>query len=273
MKQRILCLSGSVMLVMTICLFTMVPAGATIWDYTDDFALVTPQVGNGPDNAWFCYRADPNDWDGLYTLFSSTTPSFGGCYDFPTNAFHIACSMTVVPGTFNFNNPTTNPEPDVVVAFRAPSASLYNVSGLFRDLDGTDSDGPTDKRGVKVEITTTVNPGVAGSDRNISAFSPALLDVSNTNEAMRALLGGQNPLPIQTSFDFDIFLEASQNLFFRVNDLGSNRFDLTNLSSRLLTMSFPNPPPFSCCLQVSSAFQALDTGDERGQHRTFPSRR
>ena len=70
--------------------------------------------------------------------------------------------MTVVHGTGNFNNPTTNPEPDVVVAFWAPSASLYNVSGLFRDLDGSDSDDSTDKRGVKVEITTTANPDIVG---------------------------------------------------------------------------------------------------------------
>lgn len=218
-----------------------VPAAATSWDYTGDCATPFPQTGNGPGNAWFYYQAAPDDRDGLYTLFCCPVANFGGSYIAPASGIHIVASTFVHPGGANFVF-APSPEPDVVVAFRAPSAAVYNVLGLFSDNDGTDSAGATDQRGVQVEVTTTATPGVAGSDQSISAFAPAFLDASNTNEAMRVLLGGPNPLPTLAAFDFAISLAAGQNLFFRVNDFGSSLCDGTGLSIQITDVAaVPEP--------------------------------
>ena len=117
----------------------------------------------------------------------------------------------------------------------------YRVSGRILDDNGRDYDGPVDKRGVRVDITSTTTPGVADSDQPIPQFQPAFLEASNTNETLRAQLGGVDPLPVEAKFDFEIMLDTHQFLFFRVNDLGSNRFDGTRVEIQIQpTIPEPN---------------------------------
>jgi hypothetical protein len=204
------------------------------WNYRDDFAVVIPQVGNGTGNAWFYFYADPADRDGSYTLFAHSSTIGGQSYRHPSNAFHLANANFVHPGTFNGGER----EPDVIVGFRAPTDGSYSVSGYFRDNDGTDRDGPPDMRGVRVEVLASAPAG--GNDSAVAAFTNgqpsatlAYLDASNTNEWMRTQLDGLNPLPVRVDMDFEIDLLEGQYLFFRVNDLGRNRFDTTGLSIQI----------------------------------------
>jgi hypothetical protein len=216
-------------------------AQATVWNFAQELTSSGPQTGNGAGNAWWYFYADPGDRDGAYTLFSQPSSFASGVgYDnSPPNAFQLVIGTGVYgnpdsgllhPGTFNFTNPASNPEPDVIVGWRAPSAATVNVSGFFRDGDGSDFDGPTDARGIRAEITSTTTPGAANSDVNLVQFATAYLDASNDNEAIRTLLGGLAILPTVAAFDFNITVAANQWLFFRVNDLGSNRFDSTEVS-------------------------------------------
>jgi hypothetical protein len=220
-------------------LATTVSADATVWDFAQDLTTNGAQTGNGAGNAWWYFYADPGDRDGAYTLFTQPL-TFGGVgYSNPGNNFHLVVGTgshanpgdgLLHPGTFNFSAPATNPAPDVIVGWRAPTAGTFSVSGRFQDYDGADFDGPADGRGVRAEISSTTTPGLAGSDVDLAAFAYAYLDASNTNEAMRTLLGGPLTLPSVAAFDFTITVAADQWLFFRVNDLGSNRFDSTILN-------------------------------------------
>lgn len=201
-------------------------ASATTWNYASDFVAASPQSGNGTGEAWFYFYADPADRDGVYTPFSQISGLFGGAYVHSSNAFQSATSAFVHPGSFL----GSEVDEDVIVGFRAPAGRTYHVSGLFADADGTDNVGPSDFRGVLAEITTTASPNAAGSDQPVAQFAPALLDASNTNEAMRGLFGGADPLPAAAFFDFSLALQTGQFLFFRVNDLGLNYFDATALA-------------------------------------------
>jgi hypothetical protein len=206
-------------------------AEATSWVYSDDFAVVLPQTGQGAGSAWWYSHADPADMDGDYPLF---TTGNGSAYTFAPNAFHLVGPNYLHPGTFNFGNPASNPEPDCVIEFRAPATEIYRVRGTFTDNDGSDFDGPTNGRGIRFMISTSTAPGTI--DRPLAVLgsttataSVAYMDGSNTNEWMRTELGGVSPLPTRATFDFVIRLVAGQMLYFRVNDLASNRFDSTGV--------------------------------------------
>jgi hypothetical protein len=134
-------------------------ARAETWSYTGDFAVILPQVGTGPGNAWWYEHGDGADADGDYPLFTTGNAS---SYTFGPNPFHTMSAGSLHPGTFNFNNPASNPEADCIIEFRAPAAGVYTVTGFISDGDGSDSDGPLDGRGIKITLATNTTPGVAG---------------------------------------------------------------------------------------------------------------
>lgn len=225
----------------------LIPSGtqsvfATVWDYTVDFSVVIPQVGQGPGNAWFYFMGETADRDGAYLPMEILHEiGLDDCYsNWGPNAFHYACPTVIHPGTFTGGELT----PDVIIGFRAPNTDTYHVEGLFRDVDGTDFDGsPHLFAGICADITTTITPGIAGSDVNVPSFPTACMDASNLNEEMRIQLGGINPLPVEAEFNFDIELDAGQFLYFRVNDFGLNRFDSTLIEIQINDVVIPPQDP------------------------------
>jgi MYXO-CTERM domain-containing protein len=209
-------------------IFVSAPASATIWDFAKDMtSRPVPQTGQGVGNAWWYMYANHADRDGVYDLMTSLASVNGtDAYSGPLPAQYIISSgpnFLTSEGVLHPGN-TGNAQPDVIVGWRAPTAGTYNVSGLFEDNDGSDFNGDPNFRGVKTEITTSTAPG---NDVNIAQFTTAYLDASNTNETMRALLGGPTILPSVATFNFNITVAQDQWLFFRVNDFGGQLFDST----------------------------------------------
>lgn len=214
------------------------PASATVWNFAQDLiANPAAQVGNGAGNAWWYFYTTSSDHDGSYTLFTVPSLFQGGLgYGHATNPVEFLSGTGTVAGFPDVgvlhpgnSGGSSAAETDVIVGWRAPSAMTVNVSGFFEDQDGGDFFDPN-ARGVAVSVTTTTNPGVAGSDVDVPDFALAYLDASNTNPTMRNLLGGIDPLPSVAAFDFDIAVDLGQWLFFRVNDFGQYYFDTTYLT-------------------------------------------
>ena len=217
-------------------------AFATQWNYDADYTVVIPQVGQGSGNAWYYKMADPLDRDGIYANMTVLT---AGCYsNNPPNPFHYACAgpLDLHPGTFNGGELT----PDTVIGFRAPSTDTYHVTGSFADNGDATADGFPNSAGVCTDISTTASPGTPNSDVNVPEYPKKCMDSSNRNEAMRAQLGGVNPLPTSASFDFDVTLQSGQFLYFRVTDLGRNFFDWTAFDVTITDSASTYPPGVYC---------------------------
>ena len=191
-----------------------VPASATVWDYSGDFAVVLPQVGQGPGNAWWYFKADAADLDGSYTPFTTTEPGVYGS----AGAFHYLSNGGGHPG-----DTATMAESNIVIGFRAPAADTYSVEGFFRDGNGGDPTSPDSTRGVDVSIAHDTT----------SVIGPTHLDVN---------VGGA-AVPDQLDFDFDIALDAGDWLFFRVHDRGRYFFDGTIIEIQISDEVVATPEP------------------------------
>ncbi|MBI4820660.1 MAG: hypothetical protein HY791_30630 [Deltaproteobacteria bacterium] len=238
-------------------------ASAATWNYTDDFQILLPQVGTGAGGVWWYAHAASTDDDGDYPLM---TESSNETYVYSPNSFHLISNYHMHPGNFDYGTPGSNLDPDVLVYFRAPADGTYRVFGAFTDLDGTDGDGPEDKRGVRVSVSTSTAPGFAGADVLVSSWptsrpistatvTAAYLDASNTNPWMRALLNGAAP-PSSFGFDFLIDMLEGQRVYFRAQDLGSSRFDSTGIE---ITITDEIESPDAGVAEVDSSFE--DSGE------------